>query len=137
MNAIVRYLDGVRFESESRGHKIVTDQPFENGGDDGGMTPPELLLASLGGCAAFYAAQYLRIHKLSVEGLIVRVGAEKAAQPARIGSFRIEVDSPAATDPKVHEGLLRAAKKCLIHNTLMIPPAIDIVVNVLEPAAVA
>ena len=137
MNAIIRYLDGVRFECESRGHKVISDQPLENGGDDAGMTPPELLLGSLGACAAFYAAQYLRIHKLPVEGLVVRVAAEKAAQPARIGKFRIDVDSPEAAKPGVSEGLLRAAKKCLIHNTLMIAPVVDVVVNAPEPVAAA
>jgi putative redox protein len=129
MEAIIRYLGGVCFESESRGHKIVTDQPVENGGEDSGMTPPELLLASLGTCAGFYAAQYLRIHKLPVDDLTIRVQARKDLQPARLGSFRIEVECRAADDSKHHEGLLRAVKKCLIHNTLMIAPAIDIAVH--------
>jgi putative redox protein len=129
MEAIIRYLGGVRFESESRGHKVLTDQPVENGGEDAGMTPPELLLASLGTCAGFYAAQYLRVHKLPVDGLTVRVQAQKDSQPARLGSFHIEIECPAAEAPKHQEGLLRAAKKCLIHNTLTIPPSIDIAVH--------
>jgi uncharacterized OsmC-like protein len=137
MNAIIRYLDGVRFESESRGHKVLSDQPVENGGEDTGMTPPEFLLASLGTCAAYYAAQYLRIHKLPVEGLTVRVAAEKATQPARMGSFRIEVESPAADDARHIEGLARAAKKCLIHNTLVVPPSIDIAVRTPDPVQAA
>ena len=60
MEVIVEHLGAVQFEIKARGHIIVTDQPRENGGFDEGMTPPELLLASLGSCAAFYAAQYLR-----------------------------------------------------------------------------
>ena len=129
MNATIRYLGGVRFESESRGHTILSDQPVENGGEDAGMTPPELMLASLGTCAGFYAVQYLRAHKLPADLLVVRVEAGKASQPARLGAFRIEVESPAAADSKHHEGLLRAVKKCLIHNTLTMVPAIDITVQ--------
>ena len=105
---------------------MLSDQPVENGGDDRGMTPPEFLLASLGTCAAYYAAQYLRIHKLPVDDLTVRVDAEKALNPARLGSFRIEVESQAGSDPRHHDGILRAVRKCLIHNTLMAAPHIDI-----------
>ena len=137
MEAIVRYNGGVRFEAEARGHRIVSDQPLESGGEDAGMTPPELLLASLGTCVGYYAAQYLRVHKLPVEDLTIRVEAEKAAQPARLGTFRIEVESAAATEERHREGLLRAAHKCLIHNTLMVAPAIGIAVAVPEPAGVA
>ena len=129
MEAITRYLGGLRFESESRGHKVLTDQPVENGGEDAGMTPPELLLASLGTCAGFYAAQYLRVHKLPADDLVVRVQAQKDSQPARLGSFHIDVECRSAEDPRHHEGLIRAVKKCLIHNTLTIPPAIDIAVH--------
>ena len=77
MEVIIEHLGAVQFEIKVRGHAIVSDQPRENGGFDEGMTPPELLLASLGSCAAFYAAQYLRKHKLATEGTRVRVTAEK------------------------------------------------------------
>jgi len=60
MEVIVEHLGGVQFEIKARQHRIACDQPAENGGFDEGMTPPELLLASLGSCAGFYAAQYLK-----------------------------------------------------------------------------
>jgi hypothetical protein len=53
MEVVIEHLGAVQFEIKARGHAIVTDQPRENGGFDEGMTPPELLLASLGSCAAF------------------------------------------------------------------------------------
>ena len=55
MEVKVSHLDGVKFAIQARSHAIVCDQPPDNGGEDTGMTPPELLLASLGSCAAFYA----------------------------------------------------------------------------------
>ncbi|MBS1872729.1 MAG: OsmC family protein [Acidobacteria bacterium] len=131
----VRFLNGVSFEVDSRGHKIICDQPAENGGADAGMTPPELMLASLGTCAGFYAVQYLKARKLSEEGLNVRVTGEKAMNPPRIGSFRIEVESQYATDERHREGLRRAVEKCLIHHTLMHAPTIEIAIQQV-PAAV-
>src|SRR5437867_32235 len=94
MEIQVEHLGGVQFEIRARQHTIASDQPAENGGFDEGMTPPELLLASLGSCAGFYAAQYLRKHKLATEGTIVRVSADKATDPARLDNFRIAIDVP-------------------------------------------
>jgi putative redox protein len=129
MESLVRYKDGVRFEVEARGHRIICDQPLDNGGTDAGMTPPEFLLASLATCAGFYAVQYLHTRKLDAAGLEVRVTAEKALGPARLASFRIEIEVPKLTDERHREGVLRAAKACLIHNTLLAPPQIELVVN--------
>jgi len=118
----------VKFEAVARGHRVVCDQPLSNGGADSGMTPPEFLLVSLGTCAGFYAAQYLKTRSLPADGLRIKVAAEKAAQPARLGSFRIEVTAP-NLDPQHQAGILRAVKACLIHNTLLNAPSIDIVLN--------
>jgi putative redox protein len=89
MEVTVEHLGSVQFEIRARSHSIISDQPAENFGHDEGMTPPELLLASLGSCAGFYAAQYLRKHRLATSGTRVRVTAEKVKDPARVGNFRI------------------------------------------------
>ncbi len=85
MEVQIRHLGNVRFEASARGHRVFADQPVENGGSDGGMTPPELLLAALGTCAGHYAAQYLKSRSLAAEGLEVRVSAEKAAAAGAAG----------------------------------------------------
>jgi putative redox protein len=78
MKVSVEHLGGAQFEITARRHRIACDQPPENDGFDEGMTPPELLLASLGSCVGFYAAQYLKKHELATEGTKVLVTAEKA-----------------------------------------------------------
>src|ERR1700757_3665438 len=118
MEVIIEHLGAVQFEIKARGHSIVTDQPRENGGFDEGMMPPELLLASLGSCAAFYAAQYLRKHKLATEGTRVRVTAEKEKDPPRVDHFHIEIEIPAQLNQKQRAGVEDAVHRCLIHNTL-------------------
>ena len=133
MTVSIRYLDGVRFEAEARGHRVLCDQPADNGGADEGMTPPEFLLTSLGTCAGFYAAQYLRTRQLPADGLAVQVTAEKDSRPARLDRFTIEVNVP-ELEERHREGILRAVKSCLIHNTLVQAPQIEIHLN--EHAAV-
>ncbi len=121
----VEHLGAVQFEIKARGHAIVCDQPAENGGFDEGMTPPELMLASLGSCAGFYAADYLKRQKLSAEGTKVRVTAEKAKNPARLDNFKIEVELPVGLSEEHRKGVEEAVHRCLIHNTLMHPPTIE------------
>jgi uncharacterized OsmC-like protein len=128
MEVNVRHLGNVKFEASARGHRVICDQPPDNGGADQGMTPPEFLLASLGTCAGFYAAQYLKARNLPAAGLEVTVHAEKVMQPARVGQFRIEVFVP-DLDPHHEAGILRAVKACLIHNTLLHAPSIETVVG--------
>ncbi|MEO8597836.1 MAG: OsmC family protein [Candidatus Solibacter sp.] len=128
MEVTVQHRGDVRFEVNARGHRLICDQPADNGGTDTGMTPPELLLSSLATCAGFYAVQYLKARHIPHGELEVKVTAEKAKAPARLGQFRIEVIAP-GVDAQHQEGILRAVKACLIHNTLLHAPAIETVVT--------
>ena len=134
MEVKITHLDKVKFAIQSRSHSIVCDQPAENGGEDSGMTPPELLLASLGSCAAFYAVQYLKARNLADTGVEVTVTAGKLTHPARLGDFCVHVVCPVALTEDHTEGLMRSVHHCLIHNTLLTPPEIKIELAIAEPA---
>jgi uncharacterized OsmC-like protein len=77
----------------------------------------------------------LKARKLPGQDLKVRVSAEKATQPARLASFQIEVAVPGLDDHH-QAGILRAVRSCLIHNTLLGGPSIEIAVNRAVPAQV-
>jgi uncharacterized OsmC-like protein len=106
MEVRITHLNRVKFSIQSRTHTILCDQPADDGGDDMGMTPPELFLASLGSCAAFYATQYLRTRSLAVTGVEVLVTAEKLKHPARLGNFRVQVTYPVYLTEEQTEGLM-------------------------------
>ena len=134
MEITVEHLGSVQFEIRTRNHSIISDQPVNDGGFDEGMTPPELLLASLGSCAGYYAAQYLRKHKLANEGTRVRVTCEKVKDPlARMTNFVIEVDAPVELSAEQQKGVEEAVEHCLVHNTLLHPPKIALKIG--SPAA--
>jgi uncharacterized OsmC-like protein len=126
MEVTVEHLGAMQFAIKAGQHSIVSDQPTENGGFDEGMTPLELFLSSLGSCAGFYAAQYLRKKGLATEGTVVRVFADKAKNPARLDNFKIEVDVPAAVDEEHRKGVEEAVHHCPVHNTLQHPPTITL-----------
>lgn len=129
MEASISYQDGVRFRVTARGHELICDQPVENGGTDAGVTPPELLLASLGTCVMYYAVEYLRARRMPANGMTVMVRADKAQKPARLTGFTVTLSAPGLDDPRHREGILHAAKSCLIHNTLSHAPGVEIMLE--------
>jgi putative redox protein len=134
MQVKVTHLDHVKFAIQSRSHSLVCDQPIDNGGEDAGMTPPELMLASLASCAAYYAVQYLACRNLANTGVEVSVSAEKLTSPARLGNFSIDVKCPVVLTEEQTEGLMRSVHHCLIHQTLLSPPEVKIELTVGDPA---
>lgn len=135
MEVNIHYRSGMQFEVETRGHRVLCDQPVAEGGQDAGMTPPEFLLASLGTCAMYYAANYLRMHKIPAEGMTVNVEADKAANPPRLGKFRVAIEIPGLTEERHLEGARRSAEKCLVKNTLLMAPEIELTVRTTQAVA--
>lgn len=135
MDIEVRCLGAKKFEMTARGHQVLSDQPAGNGGSDTAMTPPELFLSSLGACAAYYAAEYLRARSLPVEGLAIRVSGEKGDQPARFVSLRFEVAAPGLSE-RHRDGILRAVEACFLKHTLNKPPAMEVKILSAEPCPV-
>lgn len=58
----------------------------------------------------------------------MRATAQKAAQPARLALFEIEVTTH-RLDKRHQAGILGAVKACLIHNTLLGGPSVEIMVD--------
>lgn len=126
MEVLVEHLGAVQFEIRARQHSVICDQPVESKGHDEGMTPPELLLASLGSCAAYYAVDYLERNHVAQQGCRVRVTADKVKGPFRIDNFAIEVEVAGELNDGELKGVDEAVHRCLIHNTLLHPPKIDV-----------
>lgn len=135
MEVHVEHLGAVQFEIKARNHSIACDQPENMGGFDEGMTPPELLLASLGSCAAYYAVAYLKKKGISAAGTRVAVTADKVPNPARVDNFNISVSVPPefTLTPEHLAGLEQAVHHCLIHNTLLHPPTISLAIHSATP----
>lgn len=137
MEVTVQHLGAVQFEISTRNHTVISDQPTDAGGFDEGMTPPEFLLASLGSCAAYYAVDYLKRSNLLVEGTKVFVKAEKIKgvtpgvpyRGARLDNFTIEVEVPRELTDVQRKGVEDAVHRCLVHNTLLTPPKVELEVR--------
>jgi len=122
---VIHYEGGMKFRAQVRGHEILCDQP-PGKGEDSGPTPPELLIASLGTCIGVYTAMFAARHGISLEGMKMEMGWGRAENPTRIGEIRAKLLLPNEVPERYRDGILRSAASCLIHNTLIHPPRIEI-----------
>jgi putative redox protein len=65
------------YEMEDGRHTIVLDEDIEDGGEDLGPTPQELLLGALGGCTAITALMYAKRKGWPVEDVTVTLTHDK------------------------------------------------------------
>ncbi|MBC7361489.1 MAG: OsmC family protein [Candidatus Aminicenantes bacterium] len=61
------WLDGLAFEAEVNGHKIIMDAEENVGGKDRGPRPKPLMLVSLAGCTSMDVISILQKMKVPVE----------------------------------------------------------------------
>lgn len=126
MNLSVKYLKGKKFEIICRSHRIIIDQPESEGGTDQGVTPIELLNASLASCAAFYAMTFLKRRISTFSGLEIRSTWLYLEDPHRVGTIHLSIVLPQRLSEYEKRGLLRTVQHCTVENTLKYPPQIHI-----------
>ncbi len=117
--------EGVRFTARTRGHAVTVDQPADNGGTDAGMTPPELMAASLASCVGYYVVRYCEQAGIDPGGLEIACDWEVGGEPRCIRRFEIEVDLPACPENR-RKAVERVAGQCLIHHTLHGEPEVNV-----------
>ena len=67
---------GFVIEADIRGHKVVIDQPVASGGTDTGVTPLELMFASLAGCIGSVGRIVAMQKRIDLKGLNIKVEGE-------------------------------------------------------------
>jgi putative redox protein len=106
-----------KHDLEIREHHVTADEPEDNGGNDSGPSPQELLAASLASCTAVTIEMYAERKGWDIGDLEVNVDYE----PAQRGSptkFEMEVRMPKELPEDQRERLMQIAAKCPVHRTL-------------------
>lgn len=134
MKLQVAYHGGTRFDIMSGRHRVVTDQPVEDGGHDAGMSPVELFVGSLAGCVGYFVGRFCERHNIQREGLTVEAEWETAEGPHRVGKVHLAIHLPHRLTPEQKERLLKVAHGCTMHQSVVIPPTVAIHLNP-HPAA--
>ena len=99
------------------GHELTIDEPSEQGGDDQGPNPQELLAAALAGCTAITIEMYAKRKGWDLSALEVEAEYEPADRgvPTR---FTLTIKLPPGLSDEQIERLSVIAAKCPVHRTL-------------------
>ncbi|HEY1075123.1 MAG TPA: OsmC family protein [Fontimonas sp.] len=116
MITVRKAADGKLKQEVSNGrHRIAADEPVDIGGDDAGLTPHELLDASLGSCTALTVTLVARRKQMPLTDVRVEVSHETVDGVHRLHR-RIELVGDLSEDQKTY--LLGIANKCPLHKIL-------------------
>lgn len=129
MKLSVAYQGGARYDILSDRHRIVTDQPVEDGGADAGMSPVELFVGSVASCVGYFVGQFCARHDISREGLKVDAEWTIAEAPHRVGQIQLAIRLPHRVTPELRERLLKVAHGCTVHQSIVVPAGIAIELN--------
>jgi uncharacterized OsmC-like protein len=122
----IRWVEGVQLAVEVRNHHLVVDQPAEEGGQDRGMTPTEMFVASLGTCIGYFALRFCQRHKIQTDGLKISMEWDYAEQPHRVGAIRVHASFPMKLEPALKARLQKVLEGCTVHQSLTHPPKITV-----------
>ena len=129
MKLTAAYHGGTRYDITCGQHRIITDQPSEDGGQDAGMSPVELFAGSVASCVAFFVGQFCARHHISRDGLSVDAEWAMVEQPHRVGRIDIAIHLPNGISDEMKERLLKVAHGCTVHQSIGIAPIVDITLN--------
>ncbi|WP_179380316.1 bifunctional alpha/beta hydrolase/OsmC family protein [Jannaschia marina] len=106
-------------------HHIKADEPVAYGGTDRGLSPYQLMAASLGACTSMTLRMYARRKKWPLEGVTVDVTHDRmhaqdapSASGERIDRFRRIIRLCGPLDAEQRARLLEIADRCPVHRTL-------------------
>ncbi len=136
MSITVRHEAKDRFRIAVRGHELFVDQP-PPASDDTAPTPTELFVASLAGCAAFFARRFLARHGLGDAELTVACDYDWAPDHSRVDRIVMRVELPEALSPELEAGMLRAIDRCTVEASIRAQPEIVREVHVTTTDALA
>ena len=129
MKLTATFHGGIRYDIVSGKHRIITDQPLEDGGQDSGMGPVELYVGSVASCVAYFVGQFCERHGISREGLAVDAEWTMAEGPHRVGRIDIAIHIPHRITADQRERLLKVAHGCTVHQSIAVAPNIGIKLN--------
>jgi uncharacterized OsmC-like protein len=132
MKLTVAYQGGTQYDIQSGSHRIVTDQPVDDGGQDRGMSPVELFVGSLASCVGYFVGRFCHRHQIPCAGLRIDAEWTMAEKPHRVGAVTMAIHLPSPVTSEQRERLLKVAHGCTVHQSLAVAPQVTIA---LYPAA--
>ena len=118
---VVTLPGGRRVDAHLRGHVVHTDQPKDNGGEDGAPSPFELFLSSIGTCAGIFIQGFCAKRGVPFEGIRVLVRT-RYAESGTLSAVDLDIEVPAGFPEKYREALVKVADQCSVKKAIAARP---------------
>jgi putative redox protein len=125
ITATARRLSGHTHDVEVSGHKLVVDEPIEEGGSNLGPSPTRLLAASLASCTAMTVEMYADRKEWELAELEVSAEFEPGPR-GECDHFTVTMRLPPGLSEDQMERIRIIAGKCPVHRTLASEAEIEI-----------
>ena len=125
----VQFKGDMLFEAKAGKHTLKVDVPAAMGGKDRGMNPTELFASSLATCVSVLVVAYCKDMKIDPAGLTVDLTYDKLDKPSRLANFKAAIHIPAGGWEKHKDGILRAAERCPVHETIRMHEGLELTVS--------
>jgi len=112
----------------SNGNDVIADEPFEDGGQNKGFAPGELLASALGACSCITMRMYADRKEWPLESVTIIVTYERNME-TRTSHFKKEVTIEGSLDEEQIKRLMQIGEKCPVHFTLSNPITIETVLK--------
>jgi len=107
-------------------HQIITDEPIEDGGQDKGLNPFELILAALATCTTATLKMYADRKGWEISKINISLSMFEKTESQ---SIKTEIAIEANISDEQIARLLIIAKKCPVHKLLSIGIPIETILN--------
>jgi putative redox protein len=115
MKVTIELQQNVNFKGTSAsGHDIMMDGPEEFGGENLGARPMETMLIGMGGCASFDVVHILRKRRLTVDGCVAEIEAQRAETEPKVFTkihLHFKVSGKKLTEKAVALAVQQSAEK--------------------------
>ncbi|OLY92331.1 putative redox protein [Cnuella takakiae] len=107
---------------DAAGHSVLTDSSSENGGNDAGVRPMQMLLMAMGGCSGIDVVSILKKQRQQIDGFTMQISGEREAgvEPSLWKTVHVVFDIKGNIDPAKAERAcqLSIEKYCSVAETL-------------------
>lgn len=122
--SVTAHLDGLPYTTRivAGEHTVLADEPLDQGGQNKGTKPHELLLGALASCIAITLKMYAGRKEWDTGEIKVEVGMERTQTGRDVSTqMSIALSFGKELSQEQRERLLQIASSCPVHRTLSSP----------------